>query len=101
MLNEDGLPTLVAEVKPPIPFHTRVCKRTDKSVVGTVMPHNPEFSNGKFPVSWDRWGGMWEPGVTADEVDIVEPTTTATVTRLVARPPVKRKATLPKRRAVS
>jgi hypothetical protein len=52
-------------------------------VVGTVMAHNPQFSNGAFPVRWDS--GIWEPGVTIAEVMVVTPPPDADVVELTPR----------------
>ncbi len=38
-----------------LPVGTRVCNRRNGSRAryGTVMPHEPEWSHGRFPVRWD------------------------------------------------
>ncbi len=43
-----------------LPIGTRVWNRMpgDRARFGTVMPHEPEWSWGGFPVRWDD--GFWE-----------------------------------------
>lgn len=41
-----------------LPIGTRVCKPGSRPRFGTVMPHEPEYSSGDFPVRFDD--GFWE-----------------------------------------
>ncbi|MGH3896908.1 MAG: hypothetical protein ACRDTA_01390 [Pseudonocardiaceae bacterium] len=51
-----------------LPVGTRVRKHNDIHLVrpGTVAHHEPQYSQGRFPVRWDD--GIWE---TADCSDVV------------------------------
>lgn len=73
-----------------LPIGTRVM-RVDpfpdlrrRSRLGWVVPHQPEYSRGSFPVRWDD--GIWEAGLDVSDVTVVpEQEQEATVTTLPLR----------------
>jgi hypothetical protein len=65
-----------------LPIYTRVCKPGSRPRFGTVMPHEPEYSHGSFPVRFDD--GIWEM-LDVSYVTVVENATVTTITPRSAR----------------